>query len=285
MGVDFKFTLLKDQNMSLGEKEVTRLNLLLSFSALRREIIGCWSVAEALSYRVVFLFPDGSLLTVSDLGQTWLEDRKKDFKKQRNDWSWDKKRGVYVPSKPVKDLGELIVSTVKERGKPRLILPWQDWEQLQDNFLESDEDEQLAECRKFEEQIVNYGATDLWSDCEFTYGEDCLPADCDYVDFEAFVDDLIDENWIVVWDECCGACAAGSIKETRESEPEKAESPAFVIYGQNADSYFGPDGSVRNYMFLQDEKGEGRELELAQLHGFRIAKDEKNPGIYYLNPN
>ena len=270
--------------MMVSKKEKQRLDLLLSFSELRQEIVDCWMVREALSFRVVFIFPDGAILTVSADGQVWLETKTPESVKSDN-WSWGIRRGVFAPSAPVQHVSELVISTIQERGKPRLILPWEDWDSVSEKFEESEEEEQEAELEKFEEDIVNFGESDLWSDCEFTYGEDCLPEDCDYVDFEALIGDLEDENWIVVWDECCGACASFSINNARESEPDKAESPSFVIMGQGADNFFYSDGSIHDYMFSSDEFGKGRELELAQKHGFRVTKHGEYETVVLLNPS
>jgi hypothetical protein len=270
--------------MSVSEKEEQRLELLLSFSTLRQEVTGCWMVREALSFRVVFFFKDDSILTVSADGHIWLEEKTSDSKNSDN-WTSGVRRGVYVPSAPVKNLTDFVINTIQERGKPKLILPWEDWDCVSDQFARSADEEQIALCRKFEEEVVNFANSEIWSECEFTYGEDCLPADCDYVDFEALVEDLAEENWIVVWDECCGPCASGSIQDAKESEPDKAASPAFVIYGQNADNYFYSDGSINDYMFSADELGKGRELQLAQIHGFKVAQHDKYEGLFRLNPS
>lgn len=270
--------------MKTSESERLRLDLLLSFSSLRREVTGCWMVREALSFRVVFLFEDRSILTVSADGQVWLEEKTSDSKSS-NYWTWGVRRGVYVPSEPVENLSDFVINVIHERGKPKLILPWEDWDRVSDQFTDSEDEDQVALCKKFELEIVDFGDNEIWSECEFTYGEDCLPSDCDYVDFEALVDDLEEENWIVVWDECCGSCASGSIRDARESEPDKAESPAFVIFGQNADNYFYSDGSIHDYMFGSDELGKGREIELAQIHGFKVAQQGEYEGLFLLNPS
>lgn len=270
--------------MKISRNQEQRLELLLSFSTLRREVTGCWMVREALSFRVAMLFADGSILTVSADGQVWLEEKTAE-PKVSDFWTWDVRRGVFVPSEPVKNLIDFVINIIQERGKPKIILPWEDWDRVSDQFAQSEEEEHAALCKEFEEEVINIGDNELWSDCEFTYGEDCLPAGCDYVKFEAFVEDLEEKNWIVVWDECCGTCASGSIQDARESEPEKVDSPAFVIYGQNADNYFHPDGSITNYMFASDELGKGQEFELAQAHGFKVGKVEGYEDLFRLNPS
>ena len=242
-------------------------------------------VREALSFRIAFLFKEGSIFTISTSNEVWLETSKSDSRKPDKNWIWGKKRGVFVPSTPHYEALDLVLSMIDELGKPELILPWEDWDRVSDQFAEADDEELIEQCKKFEEEIVNFGENEFWSKCNFALGEDYLPKDCDYVDFEALVEDLEEENWIIVWDECCGTCASGSISDARESEPEKADSPAFVIYGQNADNYFSSDGSIRGYMFTSDDSGGGRELELAKKHGFKVAKDGDYEGIYLLNPS
>jgi hypothetical protein len=270
--------------MKISNKEEQRLELLLSFNTLRREVTSCWMVREALSFRVAMLFADGSILTVSSDGQIWLEEKTAE-PKVSDTWAWGVRRGVYVPSEPVKNVRDFVITIMQERGKPKIILPWGDWDSVSDKFSQSEEEEYADLCKKFEEEVINFEDSDLWSDCEFTYGEDCLPTDCDYVNFEAFVEELEEKNWIVVWDECCGPCASGSIRASRESEPEKAESPAFVIFGQTADNYFSPDGSITNYICTQDELGKGQEIELAQVHGFRVGRVEGYEDFFLLNPS
>jgi len=271
--------------MRISESERLRLDLLLSFSSLRREVTGCWMVREALSFRVVFLFPDRTILTVSTENEIWLELRHSEAKKPGQEWTLEVQSRLYVPIESDTHLQDLIVRTIKERGKPKLVLPWEDWDRVSSQFADLEEVEQINQFKDFEQKIVDHGDCELWSGCDFTYGEDCLPDHCDYEKFEAFIEELEQENWIIIWDECCGMCASGNISDARESEPEKANSPAFVIWGQNADRSFHPDGSIRDYMFSSDEDGSGRELELAQKHGFRVAKQGEYEGLFLLNPS
>lgn len=271
--------------MKVSEIEQRRLDLLLSFNSLRRQVMDCWMVREALSFRIVFLFPDQAILTVSAENEIWFELRNTEARKPGEDWTLEVPSRLYLPTESEVNLQDLILRTIQERGKPRLILPWEDWDRVSDRFADVDELEQVSQCKNFEQNIITYGDCELWSECEFTYGEDCLPDDCDYEKFEAFVEELEQENWIIIWDECCGTCASGSISSARESEPEKANSPVFVIWGQNADRSFHPDGSIRDYMFASDELSKERELELAQKHGFKVAKQGEYKGLFLLNPS
>jgi hypothetical protein len=38
-------------------------------------------------------------------------------------------------------------------------------------------------------------------------------------------------------------------------------------------------------MFSADELGKGRELQLAQIHGFKVAQQDKYEGLFRLNPS
>lgn len=271
--------------MTIDKVEKSRLEFLLSFSKTRKQLTGCWTVSEALSYRVAFLFQEGSILTISAEGEVWLEASKPNSTPPGKDWEWGKRRGVFVLSTLSTDLGDLLVQLIEERGKPKLIVPWEDWERVTEQMTELEDEEQMRVCEKFESDVIKARETALWSELEFTYGEDCLPTDCDYVNFEALIEDLEEENWIVIKDECCGTCAAGNIRDARESEPGMENAPAFVIYGQGADNYFFSDGAIKDFMFAADELGQERELDLARKHGFKVAAHGDHEGLFLLNPS
>lgn len=270
--------------MNFSPNEIRNLELLLNFNQTRRNLTSAWMLREALSYRVVFIFPDTSLLTISPENEIWLQVGNSSSVKPDERWIPKSPHGEFKLAQTNETPASVLKSEIEQRGKPKLVLPWEDWDQVEDQMRQSEEEGIDLLIESFYNQILNGGSDCPWESCEFTYGEDCLPKDCDYARFESMVSDLEEENWIVIWDECCGVCAGGNISSERESDPSKADSPSFVIYGQNAELYFYPDGSIKNYMFSVDDKGEGLELELAAKYGFTYAAAGTHEGIYLLNP-
>lgn len=271
--------------MNFSSVEMNNLELLLKFSRTRKTLSATWMIRDALSYRVVFIYPDKTLLTVSAENEIWLQAEMESSTKPDDKWITKSQNGEFKLAPRDDTPSSVLMSEMGQRGKPKLVLPWEDWDQVVDEMGNSEEEDVGLLIQAFSDQILTGGSDYPWESCEFTYGEDCLPKDCDYSRFESLVKELDERNWIVIWDECCGVCAGGNISDERDSDPSKADSPAFVIYGQNADLYFYPDGSIKNFMFSVDDKGEGLELLLAAKYGFNYVPTEDYAGVYVLNPS
>lgn len=79
-------------------------------------------------------------------------------------------------------------------------------------------------------------------------GDSHLPADCMHYRFikaASAIENLPD--WVVAWDECCGACARGTYEMLTESKGLDESAPSLTLFGQNSQFYFLPDGTVHDY--------------------------------------
>ncbi len=247
---------------------------------------GTWSVFAALGLRLTFLYEKGVVLNVCANGKISTFNLPTGTSLGSN-WKESKLSGVYEfhESAEFSDIEEILVDFIERYGIPALKLPWEEFYQGAIDEVDEDADEEdlevgdlaLLEAQKLIEGDVS---DPLWSSIALDYGDNYLPKDCDFHRFEAMTSDLEDENWIVIWNECCGTCAGGSIRD-RRGEPGYAEAPAFVVYGQNADVYFAPDGSIHDYLHYPDELGKGREMELAKEYGFKVT--DQGDGFFVFN--
>jgi hypothetical protein len=247
---------------------------------------GTWSVFAALGMRLTFVYENGLILNICGDGRIMAFDVPS-TKSLGSDWTKSEHNGVYLYSgeDELSNIEPVLIEMLSLNGVPALKLPWDDfYESAFDDFDEdADEDDLevdelvLLEAKK----IVDGEISDpLWSSVEMTYGDNYLPNDCDFFRFHEMANQLEEDGWIVIWNECCGSCAGSSIRDQRE-DPERANSPAFVIYGQNADVYFAPDGSIHDYLHYPDELGKGYEMELAKKYGFKVT--DQGDGFFLFN--
>ena len=238
---------------------------------------------EALGRRFTVMFNNG--LIINFCGNGVISSFNEELKNFKPEESWIKTNieGVFnfKTQAKIELIEEIIDENIESFGKPKLILPWDDFFE---NIIEENEedDEHFELVSKVNEILASSSEEADQLPVEITYGEDCLPSKCDYARFEMLVEKLEEENWIVIWDECCGACARSSIEDQKTEEPDKVDSPAFVIYGQSAENYFKSDGSIINYLLLPDERGQEREIEIARELGFNVTKSDTE-GFFNLN--
>lgn len=271
--------------MGANQYDFTNLENLLVFIRERLSN-GTWSVHEALGLRLTFVYENGLILNVCADGKISAFNSPSTSSLGAQ-WSTSDIDGVfkYSDKAEMSDIETVLVDLLGRNGVPALKLPWEEFYESALDELEDDADEEDLEvvdlALREAQKIIEDGISDpLWSSAEITYGENHLPEDCDFNRFEEMVDQLESENWIVIWNECCGTCAGGNIRSQRE-EPGHGNTPAFVVYGQNADAYFSPDGSVNSYLHYPDEFGKGYEMELAKKYGFKVT--DQGDGFFLFN--
>lgn len=85
-------------------------------------------------------------------------------------------------------------------------------------------------------------------------GDSWLPSGSGYERFLSMVEQIENmPDWVVVWDECCGTCASSSIKWARDSKGLGPDSHALVLFAQNAQYYWRPDGTIEWMLYGLDE--------------------------------
>jgi hypothetical protein len=270
--------------MSATEYDFTNLENLHVFIE-DRVSNGTWSVFEALGLRLTFVYENGLILTVCGDGKISAFNSPNTTALGAG-WSTTDINGVfqYSDEAEMSDIETIILDLMDRNGVPALKLPWEEFYESALEELEDADEEDLEVgdlALREAQKIIEGEITDpMWSSAEITFGDNYLPKDCDFNRFEEMVNQLESENWIVIWNECCGTCAGGSIRSQREV-PEYASAPAFVVYGQNADAYFAPDGSVHDYLHYPDEFGKGYEMELAKKYGFKVT--DQGDGFFIFN--
>lgn len=147
-----------------------------------------------------------------------------------------------------------------------------DPEYFDENFVEDDENlkagaELIASFEDLDSHLIEI--------CE---EEENLSENCAYIRFFKMLQTLESEhNWIVLYNECCGTCASGSIREIHKSNPEKLNSSTFVVWEQSASDSFFADGDLEITHYLGENINEITELELAaSKFGFKVKQDLNN---------
>lgn len=96
---------------------------------------------------------------------------------------------------------------------------------------------------------------------------------CDYSRFVRFTDALEEKGWFVNLDEHCAACSSGTRKWWRESNPENAEAPEFLTWGQNTQSSHLPDGTFWAEVYCDDPEHETFLRKLADEYGLQLDQE------------
>lgn len=259
----------------------------------------CWDEFDVLFQRMVWEFPDGLLLTfapkeglaISDIekeltsGDTFsvalkafLESKSiaAKFDKDANGYRLTQEDGDDLsPEKIV----ELIDDLAQSHGSPILNLPWEDRigniaDESEDYLEDEDTDEQLRASYRFFSQLNDLGELPAlpW-DARLNDSDSLMPAFSSWGRFYRLLEVLAEEKqWIVINSECCGTCAAGSIRDVKENQPELANAPSLVVYEQNAEGKWGALGWVAHFTYL--EAPESFELEaVAKELGLRLVWD------------
>jgi hypothetical protein len=222
-----------------------------------------WSAEGAVGRRVVARYPQGHILTITVYNEltyanidnttsmpilpTWLNSA---------DWERNDAGGcyLYIGTSTVVDI---LLDVAAHLATPSIVLPWQglvDVDQFEEVLEEIDEDDEdgptiIELLRRLDDASGNSFSPEtpedalIIPDVTITSSDDLLPPTCAYNRFMNTLSELEDNKWIVLWNECCGTCASGALRDIQENDPERADAPVFVLYGQNAADNFNPDGT------------------------------------------
>jgi hypothetical protein len=255
-----------------------------------------WGSSDAVARRVIAKYSNGLIFTIPIEGSPFLTnlkietsniDPQVEFEKWKSnlanskDWEWSWSSFGWRINKFDNETIIKILQELKSiYGEPRLILPWirfveqylDDPEDFNENFVEDDKNLQAGA-----ELIASF--EDLKSDLiEICEAEENLSENCAYNRFFEMLQKLENEhNWIVLYNECCGTCASGSISEIHKSNPEKLNSSVFVVWEQSASDSFFADGDLEITHYLGENINEVSELELAaSVFGLKVEQDLEN---------
>jgi hypothetical protein len=248
--------------------------------------LNCWAVNEALGRRIVIEFSDKSVMSIGGDGIVTLRLYQQSLSITDPVWKTTRLKDLYTANLGrVDELTNLIFYEAKERGKFWIHISWlETLEQINEDEDSFDGDlySLSNQVGKIVEESIKH---DYINGIASMDEESFLHENCDYFNFETLTEELESRNWIVIWNECCGACSGASIREAIEENPTKANSPSFVIFGQNCENIFHSDGSISNYIFTLDEKGAGLEIVLAEKLGFQVSEltSDYGTGLYTLN--
>lgn len=179
-------------------------------------------------------------------------------------------------------------------GSPHLVLPWMG---ALDLFLENREEY----AGEYEEEIIddeleddeNQEAINAVASFDFLAGLDLedsssvvhsglltvehqeshLPPQAAYFRFFRMLEELEDEDWIVLYNECCGPCASGSLKDIRDEEPDKVNWPSFVVWEQSPENDYQANGEIKVDHYCDNIESEAPVLrKIAKKYGFQVRK-------------
>lgn len=247
---------------------------------------------EAVSRRIVWLYPDGYSLTVgseetfvlSNIDKEMQPNFKNPIPKGYNtkDWTFSKHINGWSNHKNIDDkaLTQFINDLSNLHGAPKMILPWESWiEQTTDDdeYLSywEDKDESLVIRKAFYDLMCMLNNDKLsnlspWKViiCE---GDAYFS---EYSDYSRFVEltSALEETgeWMVVLDEHCAACMSGTRKWMVEENPKLATAPEFVTWGQNSQTAWLPDGTFYADVWIDDFESEKFVKNLANQFGFNF---------------
>ena len=223
------------------------------------------SIEKALSKRLVFDFDNRIVMNISGSGRLTAFLKNGDGSFFQKGWKYDSNVETWEFEKAIDEanIGGIFDEFIEVLGTPQIHLPWREYFETLSETAE-DDPEMIEDLELFElvqETLDEAGAS-------FVNGSEFLPPRSDFTRFLGLVNQLETENWLIVWDECCWTCAKSNI-ESQQS----LDDPYFIIYGQNADDFFTPEGELRGIMFKPHTRGKNREVELARENGFGVRID------------
>jgi mRNA-degrading endonuclease HigB of HigAB toxin-antitoxin module len=244
---------------------VKETNLFFRFVKYLSDYESSDSIEKALSKRITFVFDDEIIMNISGNGRLIAFVKKTESHFFQSHWNYLTDVETWEFTKPINEnnINKLMTQFALDLGTPEVYLPWREYfDSLSELF--DDDPEMIENGELFEEVQKILRKTQI----SFVKGTDFLPPKSDFARFMKVMNQLEQENWLILWDECCWTCAKSNI-ESQQS----LDDPYFIIYGQNSDDFFTPEGALRGIMFKPHAYGKNREVELALDYGFEVRKD------------
>ena len=269
--------------------------------------------AQALAHRIVWEFPDSdeTVVWVTREGDTFISQRDTEFD-DSSEWPWDHWGNLESDCVFIKDsnawkfeqevdVSRLLETISLDAGEPLMILPWesiatQKAEELQE-FLdehvvgaEDDEGTRHTDELLFTlySQVADMSLElpDDLGEFGYGYGDGFFPRYSKVGRFTAFLAELEGTHgWGVVYDECCGTCSAGTLRDLR-SEEGMEDAFFFITWAQNAELTWGTGGWVSHMAYHPDESERRVAMDVARAHGLTVVEGEeggKKDGFLYIS--
>ena len=207
----------------------------------------------------------------------------------RHKWLWSADLKAWLSQMKIAD--EEVVRQMQEvYGTPVILLPWSRLVEDTENSLEVDEDAgEAAEVTK-----LLLSAFDEYSDqaqptssveVKLIDNDEFMPPQCGFSRFMQMVSELQERGWFIMWDECCGTCAGSTRRSALESGEITEDTPEFILWSQNAEGVFGPEGAVYDYTTYYSEFSDedfATLQEVAEEYEIDLSyeEDASSPGTY-----
>lgn len=110
------------------------------------------------------------------------------------------------------------------------------------------------------------------------FGDEYLIPGSPLAKFYAFAQRVEErDDWVVVWNECCGTCSRTSIEWGREHKGLPDDAPALVLFGQNAQFSWRPDSTVDVDLYQEASEHADDLAQMAQSVGLAVTREEGDP--------
>ena len=277
-----------------NEQDVASLDLAKFFIRVNSETfpfhgdIDGFDGSASLSRRVILRFPAGFDVIVATDGDAFVSAPTTDVLSIATDLCAEHQITYSETSNPhvvkladvsdATDAIEVVGQLLEHSGQLEILLPW---ESSFDNFLDQAEDLELDdyECTKKDLKAViklseSIGDGVQWPNIEVCAYNANVPVDSAYLKLERLYGAFDDSRWIVLAEECCSGCAAGTIKSRIEASNGKytEQTPVFATWGQGSAYDYHADGSlnVAASVWAEDKKYIAEAAELATKCGLGV---------------
>lgn len=260
---------------------------------------------EAVSRRVVWVFPDGYALAVGtnfnpvfyhlseelsrqsqlplpqSLQEGW------NYYPQTNGWGYDKCARVFPSAEEILRLVELFAKT---HGEPKVILPWgYSWTE---SIVDQQEDYYEWYADDSEEGEVNIRETMLHLATAITDGtlskaspwefiatddeEDGLSHYSDFAKFQRFIARISNEKLAILdLDQHCAGCSSGTYEYAVKDDPELEGKEIFRTWGQNSENMWLGDGSIYVDAYMDNGEVEKQLKVIAEEEGLNMDLEDE----------
>lgn len=260
-------------------------------------------MGEAISRRVVWLFPDDYALAVganfspafyhlskilptdSRIPLPQSKSKNWTFSRQTNGWT-DSSLPAGCP-KP-EDIVALVDVFSASHGEPKLLLPWAyHWAEgitdQEEEFYEDYADEGEENIRETMFELATAVVDETLSEaspweCAIGGEDEGLSFHSDFAKFQRFIDRVSDEKIAILdIDQHCAACSNGTYEDAVAGDPELEGKEVFRTWGQNSEWNWRGDGSV--YMesgYIDNPEFEKKLKQVAEKEGLDMGLKDKD---------
>lgn len=224
-----------------------------------------------------------------DLLQIWHESDVADACPVQGDFSWNTLTQTWEGYADARIVVAAVNDAISKYGLPRLVLPWEflaagEWvESLVPLFEQApDLESTLASAADISYITEALEEIDAETDGDAAFialvaavivggvrvpqewgsapavlsaGDKNIPPNSPLARFYRFMNAMEERgDWVIVWDECCRMCFTGTYQMLLANQGLEDGAPALILYGQNAQMYWRPDGTLRYEFYLANHE-------------------------------